>query len=73
MELINVKKGKRVQFINHEFDHFMEAFLVKDRKEAWANGFKIILNGKLVHTSQTFKSFKTKCNTLISEWDLEEY
>jgi len=73
MTLKEVKNGKRVQFINHESDQFMEAFKVSDRKEEWINGFKIMLNGKLVHTSKTFTPFKTKCDSLILEWELEEY
>lgn len=48
MELIKVKQGKRLQSINHEYDHFMKVFQVTDRPENWANGYKIRLNGELV-------------------------
>jgi hypothetical protein len=73
MNLINVKKGIRLQFINYEYDHFMEVFLRKDRQEPNENGYRILLNGKLVASFETFPPFSSKCKALINEWDLEEY
>ncbi len=73
MNLIEVKKGNRVQFINHKHDYFMEAFLIVDREEGSANGYKIMLNGKLAGSFKAYQPFSKKCRALITEWQLEEY
>jgi len=73
MNLLEVKKGKRLQFINHEDDSFLEVFQTTDRREELANGFKIILNGKLIDSFKSFPPFSQKCKELIEEWELEEY
>lgn len=42
-----------------------------DSDENWAKGFKIWFNGKLIHTSKTFKSLQNKLNELCDNWKLE--
>lgn len=73
MELIKVKQGKRLQFINYEYDHFMEVFMVNDRPENRSNGYKIRLNGELVGDFKTYPLFSKKCKNLIKDYELEEY
>ncbi len=43
-----------------------------DSARTWSNGFKIVLNAELVHSSKTFKSMETKLNNIISTFELEE-
>ncbi|WP_161595364.1 hypothetical protein [Maribacter aurantiacus] len=73
MELIKVKQGKRLQFINNEYEHFMEVFQVTDRPEQSENGYKIRLNGELVGDFRTYPPFSKECKTLIKDYKLEEY
>ncbi|MFD0798479.1 hypothetical protein ACFQZJ_13485 [Maribacter chungangensis] len=72
MKLIEVKKGKRAQFVNDEHNHFMEVFLVSGRNIAAENGYKIRLNGSLINSFSEFQPFSRKCRELITELELEE-
>ncbi|WP_116772513.1 hypothetical protein [Maribacter litoralis] len=72
MNLTGVKKGKRIQFVNDEHNHFMEVFRVMDRNMEVENGFKIRLNGELIHSYSEFQPFSRKCRDLINEFELDE-
>lgn len=72
MNLTEVKKGKRIQFINDEHNYFMEVFRVIDRNKEIENGFKIRFNGKLIHSYTEFQPFSKKCRNLINEFELNE-
>jgi len=43
-----------------------------DSVHTWNNGFKIVLNCKVIHSSKTFKSMQNKLNKVISTFELEE-
>ena len=38
----------------------------------WAQGFKIFFNGKLIHSSKTFKSLQRRFDRLVLKWNLTE-
>lgn len=55
-----------------EFDSELSTAEVSFDNSSWSNGFKIMLNASLVHSSKTFKSMETKLNKIISTFELEE-
>lgn len=73
MKLIEVKKGKRAQFINHEHDYFLEAFLVNESKDISKIEYKILFNGQLIGRYETYALFSKKCRDLVKEWNLQKF
>ncbi len=55
-----------------EDDIRMATLEFRDDMPSWANGFSIMFNGELLHTSKTFKSFDNRLKKLIQKWNLEE-
>lgn len=74
-----LKQGQTIIFDNDAFcnenqsDDFRiaQCHFVNEKINTWANGFKIEFNGKLIHSSKTFKSFENKLNELKRCWTLE--
>ena len=68
--------GKRFFFNNEDYqnsiggDDIREATVWHDYFPNWAKGFKILFNGRIIHTNKTFKSLENKLNRLIDKWHL---
>ena len=74
-----LKSGEEIILSNENFqsrigeDDVRMAYLeFRDDVPTWAIGFNILFNGKLLHTSKTFKSFENRLKKLIQKWNLEE-
>ena len=50
----------------------LEAECFFDNSNNWTRGFKIWFNGKLIHSTKTFKPLEKRLNKLIEKWDLKE-
>lgn len=44
---------------------------MNDDLHQWANGFKIWMNGSLIHSSKTFKPMLKKLKLVTDEFDLQ--
>jgi len=53
-------------------DRGMELFK-EEAMVSWANGFKILFNGMIPHTSKTLKSANRKFDALLEKWDMKEF
>ncbi len=79
MTLQELKSGESFFFNNelwclsNESDDLRQAEVVfKTDGPSWSRGFRLWFNGKLLHTSKTFKSLETRLNKLRFKWNLEE-
>ena len=78
MTQAELKQGFIFQFSNQAFqesigkDGWVEAevSLRNEKTNTWANGFRIMFNGKLIHSCKTFKSLENRLNILKERWDL---
>ena len=64
--------GHIITFDNPEFHEVEIVVEFRHDLPEWANGFKITMNGALIHSSKGFASFEKKLLKLINEWDLVE-
>jgi len=81
MELLQeLKNGNTVLFSNEEHQlsiredniRIARVEFEQDNSNDWANGFKIWFNGKLIHSSKTFKSLQNRLDKLIDKWNLKQ-
>lgn len=78
-ELLNGEKfffNNELHQIEIEDDDIRQAKVWHDGNDSclpsWGHGFKIFFNGKLIHSSKTFKSLEKRLNKLINDWHLIE-
>lgn len=64
----DLTNGKTIVFQTKDKEDLREADLSFSGN---LNKFVIWFNGKLIHTSKTFKSLENRFNKLKSKWDLE--
>lgn len=73
-----LKDGKCFHFDNEQHcidnneDDFRGAHIWFNQEgPSWSHGFKIMFNGKLIHSSKTFKSLQKRFDLLKNRWFLQ--
>gem|GEM_PF-1448054 len=72
-EMLN---GNHLEFSNEKFQETIQKDDIRIA-EIWFEprtpfvGYKILFNGKIIHSSKTFESFEKRLNKLVYDWKLE--
>lgn len=69
-----LKEGKNFIFDNEAFQTSIKCDDIRSAEIGFSpklDKFWIEFNGKLIHTSKTFKSLMNRLNKLIKDWNLE--
>jgi len=65
-------EGETLEFANEDSSVWMNVFHFDGGGlNAWATGFKIEFNGKIIDSAKTFKGVESKINALCKKWSLK--